>query len=108
MTEIKDRLAEALRIREMTAAELSRKSGIDKGSISNYLKGKFMPKQSAIGAMAEALHVLPSWLMGYDVPMEAALPDKPDFILKYEMLSEKDKEQVNSYIEFLIETHKEN
>lgn len=38
MSELKDRLLEALSIREMTAAELSRKSGIDKGSISNYLR----------------------------------------------------------------------
>lgn len=68
MVDIKDRLREALDMRQMTAAELSRKSGIDKGSISNYLKGKFLPKQSAISAMANALNVSPSWLMGYDVP----------------------------------------
>lgn len=63
MESIKNRLAEALAVRNMTAAELSRRSGIDKGSISNYLKGKFNPKQNAIGSMAKALNVSPSWLM---------------------------------------------
>lgn len=69
MIEIKDRIREALEIRSMTAAELSKKSGIGKGSISKYLAGFVVPKQSAIGAMARALMVSPAWLMGYDVPM---------------------------------------
>ena len=64
MVEIKDRLKEALYIRGMTAAELARQSGLDKGSISNYLKGKFIPKQNAIASMARALGVSPAWLMG--------------------------------------------
>ena len=34
MIDIKDRLAEALHVRGMTAADLARKSGVDKGSIS--------------------------------------------------------------------------
>lgn len=70
MSELKDRLLEALSIREMTAAELSRKSGIDKGSISNYLKGKFIPKQNAIYLMAKALDVSPAWLLGYELTID--------------------------------------
>ena len=115
MEELKDRLAEALRVRNITASELARRSGVDKGSISNYLKGKFMPKQNAIGAMAAALTVSPAWLMGYDVSMEpsaivttqdgshSGIEVRPDFWINYDKLSDKNKEQANSYIEFLLE-----
>ena len=38
MTEFKDRLNEALDMRNMTAAELSRLSGVNEGAISQYKK----------------------------------------------------------------------
>ena len=69
MVDIKDRIKEALEVRSMTAAELSKKSGIGKGSISKYLNGLVVPKQSAIGEMAKALNVSPAWLRGFDVDM---------------------------------------
>lgn len=74
MVEIRERIREALATRGMTASDLSKKSGIGKGSISKYLKGLVTPKQSAIGSMAKALDVSPAWLMGYDVPMKSTLP----------------------------------
>ena len=67
---IKDRIAEALRARDMLPIDLARRAGIDKGSISKYLKGDVLPKQSRIAAMANVLNVSPAWLMGYNVPME--------------------------------------
>ena len=116
MVEIKDRLKEALIKRDMTASDLAKKSGINKGSISKYLRGDILPKQSAIDAMARVLYVLPSWLMGYDVPMEAVLPftisvntyddekgseDLPEILVEYEQLNTKEQEQVMNYIKFL-------
>lgn len=73
MKELKDRLSEAMKKRDITASELARRAGIDKGSVSRYLKGEFFPKQGAIASMAEALHISPAWLLGYDVPMENGL-----------------------------------
>lgn len=70
METISSRLKEALAIRNMKPIELSNKSGIDKGSISLYLNGKYTPKSKKIYKMAEVLNVNPSWLLGYDVPME--------------------------------------
>ena len=70
MDQIKDRIKEALNLRGMMPIDLARKSGINKGSISKYINGDVIPKQSAIGIMADALQVSPSWLMGYDVPLE--------------------------------------
>jgi len=70
MEKFKDRLQEALNVRGMLPVELAQRSGINKGTISRYLKGVVIPKQSAIGAMAKALSVSPAWLMGYELNMD--------------------------------------
>lgn len=67
MEEIKTRIREALEARNMTASDLAKKSGVNKGAISRYLKGTVVPKQSAVGAMSKALGVSPAWLLGYEV-----------------------------------------
>jgi transcriptional regulator with XRE-family HTH domain len=64
------RLKEALRITGTKQIELSRLTKIDKGTINNYLWGKYEPKQDKLNIIADALDVSPVWLMGYDVPME--------------------------------------
>lgn len=69
MADFSTRLKNALSIRNMKPIELSKKTGIDKGSISLYLKGKYIPKSNKIYKMAKVLNVNPSWLLGYDVPM---------------------------------------
>lgn len=50
----------------VSPAELSRRTGIRSSSISDYLTGKYSPKQDKIDLIAEALSVDPAWLMGYD------------------------------------------
>ena len=52
--------------KEISAAELSRLSGIRASSISDYLNAKYEPKQDKIDLMARALNVSPAWLMGYN------------------------------------------
>lgn len=69
-SETKDRIKEALEIREMKQAELVEKTGIDKGQMSSYISGKYKPRQNNLHLIAEALSVDEAWLMGYDVPME--------------------------------------
>lgn len=65
----KNRLAKALSNRQMKAIELSRKTEIGKSLISNYLKGGCEAKYGNLTAMAKALDVNETWLLGYDVPM---------------------------------------
>ena len=67
---LSERLKEALRITNTKQIELSRLTGIDKGTINNYLSGKYEPKQDKLSIIADVLRVDPVWLMGYDVPME--------------------------------------
>lgn len=64
------RIKEAMHIRNMKQADLVRKSGIDKGSISHYISGNYEPKDKAIHKLAKALDVYEMWLWGYDAPME--------------------------------------
>ena len=65
-----ERLREALSIAKMKQIELARATGIERGTISNYVTGKYEPKSDAINKMAIALNVDEMWLWGYDVPME--------------------------------------
>lgn len=105
MVDIRERIKEALEIRGMMPIDLARKSGINKGSISKYLKGEVIPKQSAIGLMADALNVLPSWLMGYDVPMEAVTPAEE--IIDTSKLTETNRERLKAYYQALIDSQEE-
>lgn len=73
-----ERLKEALKARNMLPIELSRKSGIGKSAISQYLSGKVTPKQDKIYKLAQALRVNEPWLMGYDEPMNAQSPAPTD------------------------------
>lgn len=65
-----ERLSQALTNANMKQADLSRVTGIDKGSIHHYMTGRYEPKSSAINKMAVALNVSETWLWGFDVPME--------------------------------------
>jgi len=71
MEAFKDRLATALKEKDISAAELSRRTKISKGSISNYLSGRYKAAQSNTYLIAKALDVSEAWLMGYDVPKQS-------------------------------------
>ena len=64
MSTFRSRLEEALSMRNMTAAELSRRTGIGEGAISQYRKGAYEATQKNLGKMAVALGVSIPWLMG--------------------------------------------
>lgn len=78
---VADRLQEAMRIRQKRQADLVKDTGIAKGTINNYVKGKYEPKSPTIQRLAQALLVSEKWLDGYDVPMERlnikAIASKP-------------------------------
>lgn len=61
--EFQYRLLKVLNERGMTASELSRLSGIGKSDLSNYLNGKYLPKQDKVYLIAKALNVDPGWLI---------------------------------------------
>lgn len=73
--ELKDRLKEALAVRQMRAVDLTEKAGVPKSAISFYLAGKSKPKADRLYNIAQALDVSEAWLLGYDVQM-ARTPDQ--------------------------------
>ena len=97
MEDFNHRLSEALRVRGVLPVELSRMTGINKGNISKYIKGDYIPKQSKIAAIAEALRVSPAWLLGYNVPMERQE-------IQLEKLTEENQARLTAYYRALIDT----
>lgn len=79
------RFKKALEIRNLTAAEFSRISGTSEGTVSQYKKGLYEPKQRRLEQYSKILNVSIPWLMGADVPMEMSVP-------RSETVSDKDKE----------------
>lgn len=51
---------------------------IGRNDISQYVSGKFEPRQTKLYILAKALDVSEAWLMGYDVPMERTDDEKND------------------------------
>lgn len=109
---IKDRLNEALRLRNMTPRQLADKSGLYFTTIYRYLNGDRIPKTDSIEKMAAVLRVSPSWLLGYDAPMTDKL--EPDIIIEQdeltviiEQLTPQDKETLKAIAETLLNKSKE-
>lgn len=112
--EIKDRIRNAMDLRNLTQSELSEKAKIDKGQLSSYLSGKYKPRQKNIEAIARTLNVDEAWLMGFDVPMERHIPSakKDDnyfqtdaerkLILSYRKLNEKNQKKCSIYVNTLL------
>lgn len=69
VAEFKDRLNEALSIRNIKPVELAEKLGVTEGTISQYRKGTTKAKSDRLYEIAQVLDVDPVWLMGVDVPM---------------------------------------
>ena len=74
--QLKDRLNDALTLRNMRPVDLSEKTGIPKSMVSYYLAGKSIPKADRVYKIAKVLGVNEVWLMGYDVPLDRAPAQK--------------------------------
>lgn len=104
MTDIKDRIKEALEAKGWSASELAKRSNINKGTISHYLHGNIIPKQSKIGAMANALGVSPAWLLGYDVNMKGEMLQPKVELYK---LSGENQARLLAYYQALLDSQEE-
>ena len=71
-----ERLREAMLAAGKKQADLVKETGLDRGSISSYLSGKYEPKQKAINKLALALGVSEMWLWGYDTPQKRTIEQK--------------------------------
>lgn len=120
-----ERLNSILQKRNLSQADLSKMTGIRSSSISDWLKGKYEPKQDKIAIIADALNVSPVWLIGYDddnsnqtegyyLDTETAeyaemLRTRPEMRLLFSAsrgISKEDMEKAVEYIELLKLKHK--
>ena len=68
------RLKETMEMKNVSQTDLSKRTGLDKSLISNYVAGKYKAKSTNLYIIAKALNVSEAWLLGYDVPMEKEPP----------------------------------
>ena len=73
-----ERMQQLLDLKGISKAELSRRTGLSRSSITRYVKGDWEGKQDAVYSIASAMDINEAWLMGYDVPMDRfAQPEVP-------------------------------
>ena len=100
-TNSQERLKELLMLNDETQADMARKSGLTRTTISRFVNGIQTPNQDSIDKISKAYQISPAWLMGYNVDMNQKT-DKE--ILKYlSMLDEQDKQFVVGIIKYLSE-----
>lgn len=61
------RLKEAMNEKNISAIELSKRSGVGKSAISHYVNGRYCPQNRNAVLIADVLGVNPTWIMGFDV-----------------------------------------
>ena len=106
---VNERLKEALELRNMTPAELSRRSNVDKGAICKYMQGKTKPKSEALIALSNALHVSPIWLLGLDdteQPKITPTTDLEDAGIDISILTKNNRNKLIGYYQALVDSQK--
>ena len=87
-----EKLKNALTALGVTQAELSKRTGINKAIISEYLSGKYEPKQKNLFKIATALSIKPSALIPDFIEPAASVTPK-----KRITLSRHDRSMVEAY-----------
>ena len=93
--EFQYRLLKAMADKQMSATELSKRSGVGKSDISNYVNGVYVAKQDKCFLLAQALGVDPGWLMTGDEPKRQkapiVLPDSETFRILMDYVPPEDQ-----------------
>lgn len=96
------RLNEAMRIRKVSAAELSRRTSIDESALSHYKKGDCVPKSKRVFDIAKALGVNPTWLLGFSDEMLYVMSEIDASRNELEnLISDMSLEQIKKTITFI-------
>ena len=118
--ELKDRLQEAIYLRDKKSVDLVRDLKIPKSAISQYLSGKSQKMDSErLHLICKYLDVSEPWMMGYDVPKDRNITEKTnkknnaiadivarmrtdeDFLSLVESLSRMDAEKIAVFKQLL-------
>ena len=107
------RIRQAMELRGIKAVDLVQATGLGKSAISQYISGKYEPKQVAIHKIAKALNVSEAWLMGYDVPIQRAeeiktvvSKEENELLDMYHKLDALDKKELFKWIAYRLTDEK--
>lgn len=93
-----ERLQQAMAEAKLKQIDVVRITGMHKGTLNNYVKGKYEPKSNAINMLAKALNVSEMWLWGYDVPKHRSDGQKKnDQLVELINFLRKDSELVDMF-----------
>lgn len=79
MNKFPERLSYALHERNKSQKDIAMILECDKSSITNYIKGKYIPKPDAVKRIADYLNVNMMWLYGFSDVMHTD-PDFDEFV----------------------------
>lgn len=79
MNKLPERLSYALKERNISQKDIAMILECDKSSITNYIKGKYIPKPDAVKRIADYLNVNMMWLYGFSDIMHTD-PDFDEFV----------------------------
>ena len=79
MNKFPERLSYALQERNKSQKDIATILECDKSSITNYIKGKYIPKPDAVKRIADYLNVNMMWLYGFSDVMHTD-PDFDEFV----------------------------
>lgn len=102
------RIAEMMKVFNITQSDIVRKTKIPKSTLSNYLSGKRTPDQEHLSLLSDPYGINPAWLMGYDVPMELRhnhTDAKNEIIIEIEKrgLSEEQMDRVMHFVDLFLQ-----
>lgn len=107
------RIRQAMELRGIKAVDLVQATGLGKSAISQYISGKYEPKQVAIHKIAKALNVSEAWLMGYDVPIQRAeeiktvvSKEEKELLDMFHKLDSLDKKELFKWIAYRLTDEK--
>ena len=95
MADIKDAIIKAMSHAQMSQAELSRRSGVSKSSLSRYLGGDDIPA-SKLMLIADALSISVDALMGISRPVDLS-PEEQELVSLYRASNVHGREQMMIY-----------
>ena len=87
---VSERLKMALKETGLRQADLVRATGIDKGSISHYVSGRYEPKSDAISKLAFVFNVSEAWLWGFDAPKDRATEQEREIEIEDDIAEHSD------------------
>ena len=102
MATFAERFNEALHLRHITAAEISRLLNIPEATLSQYKKGLYEPKQVRLMQLAQVLNVPIGWLMGLTDDLNDGQSAKALLIEKIENLPEERVSALNQLFDLWL------